>query len=235
MAVDDAAGHTDSAEGNVDYDGNVVVGGPAQVRDVAGLVIAKIAVGPMNNNAYLLRCVETGEGLLIDAAAEADRLADFVRLRGSGIQQVLTTHRHRDHWSALSEVVSLTGSATLAGAADADQLPVPIGRRLEHEDVVKVGRAQLQIIALRGHTPGAIAVRYDEPGARAHLFTGDSLFPGGVGRTGSPADFTSLLDDVEQRVFRELPDDTWIYPGHGADTTLGAERPQLPEWRARGW
>ena len=92
----------------------------------------------------------------------------------------------------------------------------------------------LEVIHLRGHTPGSIALVYraaDGP----HLFTGDSLFPGGPGRTGSPEDFTSLMDDLEERVFGPLPDETWVYPGHGDDTTLGAERPQLAEWRERGW
>lgn len=214
------------------YDGNVTVGGPAQTRSAGGLIITKLAVGPMNNNAYLLRCTETGQAVLIDAAADADRLLELV---GAGMQQVLTTHRHRDHWTALAAVVEATDASTLAGGPDADELPVPVGRRLVHGDTIDVGAATLRIIALRGHTPGSVAVAYDEPGVRTHLFTGDSLFPGGVGKTWSPADFVSLIDDVEQRVFGELPDDTWVYPGHGADTTLGDERPHLAQWRARGW
>ncbi len=224
------------------YDGNVTVGGPAQTRTVTGMTIAKLAVGPMNNNAYLLRCTQTGQALLIDAAAEADRLiglvsadGDFGAGVGAGVQEVLTTHRHPDHWSALAAVVDATGASTLAGAPDAAELPVPVDRQLAHGETVEVGAVTLRIIALRGHTPGSVAVAYDEPGGRTHLFTGDSLFPGGVGRTRSAADFTSLIDDVEQRVFGELDDDTWVYPGHGADTTLGVERPHLAEWRARGW
>lgn len=224
------------------YDGNVTVGGPPQTRTVAGMTIAKLAVGPTNNNAYLLRCTETGQALLIDAAAEADRLVDLVSAGGSagasagaGVQQVLTTHRHPDHWSALAAVIAATGASTLAGAPDAAELPVRVDRPLVHGDTVAVGALALRIVALRGHTPGSVAVVYDEPGGRTHLFTGDSLFPGGVGRTWSAADFASLIDDVEQRVFAELDDATWVYPGHGADTTLGAERPHLGEWRARGW
>ncbi len=222
------------------YDGDVAVGGPAQTRTVVGMTITKLAVGPTNNNAYLLRCTETRQALLIDAAAEADRLIDLVSAggeagAGAGVQQVLTTHRHPDHWSALAAVVDATGAATLAGAPDAAELPVPVDRPLAHGDTVEVGAVTLRIIALRGHTPGSVAVGFDEPGGRTHLFTGDSLFPGGVGRTWSAADFASLIDDVQQRVFDELADDTWVYPGHGADTTLGAERPHLGEWRARGW
>ena len=107
--------------------------------------------------------------------------------------------------------------------------------RLEHGDVITVGDATLEIIGLRGHTPGSVAALYRDPAGVAHLFTGDSLFPGGVGKTMTPEDFTSLIDDVESRVFAVLPDDTWFYPGHGDDSTLGAERPHLAEWRRRGW
>jgi glyoxylase-like metal-dependent hydrolase (beta-lactamase superfamily II) len=106
--------------------------------------------------------------------------------------------------------------------------------RLADGFVVAVGNASLKIIALRGHTPGSIALRHREPSGAVHLFTGDSS-SGGPRRTTSPADFTSLMDDLEQRVFEVHPDDTWVYPGHGDDTTLGADRNQLPEWRARGW
>lgn len=98
-----------------------------------------------------------------------------------------------------------------------------------------VGQITLEVIHLRGHTPGSIALLYRDPNGHPHLFTGDSLFPGGVGKTGSPSDFTSLLDDVETRIFGELPDETWFYPGHGDDSTLGEQRGQLAEWRERGW
>jgi glyoxylase-like metal-dependent hydrolase (beta-lactamase superfamily II) len=218
-----------------DYTGDVKVGGPKDVRRLPGLTIAKLAVGPMDNNAYLLRCTETGEGLLIDAADEADRLRELIVFDGPPVSAVLTTHRHRDHWQALAEVVDAAGAAVYAGAPDADELPVAVDERLDHGDTVTVGDVSLDIIALRGHTPGSVAVLYRDPGGIPHLFTGDSLFPGGPGRTTNPADFTSLMDDVESRVFGELPDETWFYPGHGNDSTLGAERPHLAEWRARGW
>ncbi|MGZ4633015.1 MAG: MBL fold metallo-hydrolase, partial [Actinomycetes bacterium] len=100
---------------------------------------------------------------------------------------------------------------------------------------VAVGGTSLRVITLVGHTPGSVALVYDDPAGHPHLFTGDSLFPGGVGKTAGPAEFTSLLDDVERKLFDALPDETWFYPGHGNDSTLGAERPALPEWRARGW
>ena len=218
-----------------DYTGKVTVGGPMDVRRLPGLTIAKLAVGPMSNNAYLLRCPQTDEGLLIDAANEGGRLRELVAFEGPPVSAILTTHRHRDHWEALAETVEFAGAAVYAGEDDADELPVAVDERLHHGDELTVGDASLSIIHLRGHTPGSVAVLYRDPEGVPHLFTGDSLFPGGVGKTRSPGDFTSLIDDVEQRIFSELPDDTWFYPGHGDDSTLGAERPHLAEWRARGW
>jgi glyoxylase-like metal-dependent hydrolase (beta-lactamase superfamily II) len=218
-----------------EYTGAVQVGGAMGVRRLPGLTIAKLAVGPMSNNAYLLRCTQTDEGLLIDAANEGDRLRDLVAFEGEPVSAILTTHRHPDHWQALAETVDFAGAAVYAGADDADELPVAVDERLSHGEQITVGDLSLSIIGLRGHTPGSVAVLYRDPEGTAHLFTGDSLFPGGVGKTASPADFTSLLGDVSTRVFDELPDDTWFYPGHGNDSTLGAERPHLAEWRARGW
>jgi glyoxylase-like metal-dependent hydrolase (beta-lactamase superfamily II) len=217
------------------YTGTVQVDGPMDVRRLPGLTIAKLAVGPMDNNAYLLRCTQTDEGLLIDAANEADRLRELIRLDGPPVSAILTTHRHGDHWQALAEMVTDADAAVYAGEEDADELPVAVDERLRHGDVITVGDATLEIIALRGHTPGSIAVLYRDPEGIPHLFTGDSLFPGGVGRTTSAEDFASLLDDVESRIFAQLPDETWFYPGHGNDSTLGAERPHLSEWRERGW
>lgn len=217
------------------YTGEVAVGGDWDVRELPGLTVTKLAVGRLNNNAYLLRCTASGEGLLIDAAAEAARLAELVRFGGPPVAAVLTTHRHPDHWGALAAVVTDARAAVFAGDADASELPVAVDERLIHGDVLTVGEIALSVIALRGHTPGSVAVCYQPATGPAHLFTGDSLFPGGVGRTASAADFQSLIDDVEARVFDVLSDDTWVYPGHGSDTTLGVERPALPAWRARGW
>jgi glyoxylase-like metal-dependent hydrolase (beta-lactamase superfamily II) len=132
-------------------------------------------------------------------------------------------------------VAGANGSNTAAHPEDAKPLPVPPDFLVEHGDTVKVGDCTLDVIHLRGHTPGSIALLYRDPGGHAHLFTGDSLFPGGVGRTTNPKAFTSLIDDLESRVFGELPDDTWFYPGHGDDSTLGEQRPHLAEWRERGW
>ncbi|GAA2068742.1 MBL fold metallo-hydrolase [Aeromicrobium halocynthiae] len=215
------------------YSGAVEVGGPVDVQDAGDLRITKVALGPMSNNAYLLRCGLTGEQVLVDAANEADRLLELVG--DDGLARVVTTHRHGDHWQALEEVVAATGARTVAGELDADELPLTVDERVEAGSRVRVGSCELEVVHLRGHTPGSIALAYDDPDGVVHLFTGDSLFPGGVGKTWSEADFAQLIDDVEQRIFDRFPDDTHVYPGHGDDTTLGAERPHLQEWRERGW
>jgi glyoxylase-like metal-dependent hydrolase (beta-lactamase superfamily II) len=220
----------------VTYTGNVTVGGPPDTREIDGLTITKLAVGPMDNDAYLLRCTNTGQGLLIDAANEGPRLIDLIG--DAPVEWIVTTHRHADHWQALPEVQTATGAATVAHPADAPELPVTVDREVDNGDVIRFGDAVVSIIHLRGHTPGSIAVYYDAEGRLAgspHLFTGDSLFPGGPGKTTTPQNFTSLMDDLEARVFTPMPDPTWVYPGHGKDTTLGTERPHLAEWRARGW
>ncbi len=218
------------------YTGHVTVGGAMDVRRLPGLTIAKLAVGPMDNNAYLLRCTETDEGLLIDAANEADRLRELVQFEGPAVSAILTTHRHGDHWHALAETAEFAGAAVYAGALDADELPVAVDERLQHGDTLTVGDATLEIIHLRGHTPGSVAALYRDPEGVPHLFTGDSLFPGGGGtKTWSSDDFATLVDDVEAAGLRRLPDETWFYPGHGDDSTLGAERPHLQEWHQRGW
>ncbi|CAN5133915.1 MBL fold metallo-hydrolase [soil metagenome] len=215
------------------YTGEVTGGGPADVRSIEDLTISKISVGSMDNNAYLLRCEITGEQVLIDAANDTDAILALVG--GGGLARVITTHQHADHWQALESVVEATGAETIAGEADADALPVPVTLRVNDGARIRVGAAELEVIHLVGHTPGSIALLYDDPDGHPHLFTGDSLFPGGVGKTWEPGDFERLIDEVESKVFNRLPDDTWVYPGHGKDTTLGAERPHLGEWRSRGW
>jgi glyoxylase-like metal-dependent hydrolase (beta-lactamase superfamily II) len=219
------------------YTGHVDQGGAAARRELDALTITKLSVGPMDNNAYLLTCRRTGDALLIDAANDAERIADLLGHddKRPRLRTIVTTHRHADHWQALGAIAGQTGSFTAAHPADAEELPVPVDHLLEHGGTVQVGESALEIIHLRGHTPGSIALLYRDPAGHPHLFTGDSLFPGGVGKTTSPENFRSLIDDVETRVFAELPDDTWFYPGHGDDSTLGEQRPHLAEWRQRGW
>src|ERR687897_286089 len=206
--------------GDTTYTGDVEPGGPADVRELPGLTISKLAVSEMANNAYLLRCTATGEGLLVDAAAEPEALRALIG--DADLRTVVTTHGHWDHHRALPEVVEATGAVTVAGTADAADLPVPVQRTVEQGDTVTVGEQTLEVVHLRGHTPGSIALIWRGPDAAGtHVFTGDSLFPGGVGNTQQdPERFASLIDDVEQRLFGTLPDEAWVYPGHGRDTTI---------------
>lgn len=217
------------------YTGDVSPGGPSEVRELDGLTVRKAAVSDMHNNVYLLTCQDTGDQLLVDAADDPARLRALVAEGTGQLQGIVTTHQHWDHHRALPELVETMPATTYAGAPDADALPVPVERRLEQGDRVDVGTCHLDVVRLTGHTPGSIALAWTDPAGTTHLFTGDSLFPGGPGKTDGPAEFDSLMDDLERRVFDVYGDDTWVYPGHGADTTLGAERPHLSEWRARGW
>lgn len=215
------------------YTGRVSVAGPADVHELPALSLSKLAVGPYDNNTYLLRCRATGAQILIDAAAEPGRIMDLIG--PEGVSLIITTHQHPDHWQALQEVVDLTGAATAAHRLDAPGIPVPTQVLLGDGEQIRFGECTIEAIHLVGHTPGSIALLYDDPDGPPHLITGDCLFPGGVGKTSSPQDFDSLYTDVSTKLFDRLPDETWVYPGHGWDTAIGAERPQLQEWRERGW
>ncbi|MDA3021757.1 MAG: MBL fold metallo-hydrolase [Actinomycetota bacterium] len=216
------------------YTGNVKVGGSADVHELPKLIVSKLAVGPYNNNAYLLRCRRTGAQVLIDAPSEANRLLTLIGTDGVGT--VITTHSHHDHWGALAEVVAATGAQTAAHLLDAPDIPVPTDLLLADQDLLTFGDCTLLAIHLVGHTPGSIALLYQDPDGPPHLFTGDCLFPGGVGNTEKDAArFNSLIGDVTSKLFDRLPDETWVYPGHGHDTTIGNERPELASWLERGW
>ncbi len=141
------------------YTGNVKVGGPPDIREIDGLEITKLAVGPMDNNAYLLRDTATGEGLLIDAANEADRLIEMIG--GTPVTWIVTTHRHYDHWQALEEVQRATGAVVVAHTEDAGELPIPVDDDITDGDILRFGDAALSVINLRGHTPGSVALCYD--------------------------------------------------------------------------
>jgi glyoxylase-like metal-dependent hydrolase (beta-lactamase superfamily II) len=215
------------------YSGKVKPGGAAAVRELPKLMLSKLSVGPMDNNAYLLRCRTTGEQLLVDAANEPSRLLDLVG--ADGLVGVVTTHRHGDHWQGLADVVAATGARTYAHPLDATDIPVETTNPLDDGDTLSFGAIDLAVIHIVGHTPGSIALVYDDPDGESHVFTGDCLFPGGVGRTTSPEDFASLYRDVTTKLFGRLSDETSVYPGHGDDTAIGNERPHLAEWKERGW
>lgn len=224
------------------YTGQVSPGGDPAVRRLGRLTLTKVAVDPeMSNNCYLLHCTETDEVVLVDAAAEPSRLLELIG--GRTLTSIVTTHQHWDHHRALAAVKAAhPGAVVVAGTPDADaieeQTGVTVDRRVGDGDTVAVGTCDLTVIPVAGHTPGSVCLLLDddEVDGRPHLFTGDCLFPGGVGATFGDAEaFAQLIDDVETRLFGRLPDDTWFYPGHGDDGLLGDERPHLAEWRARGW
>lgn len=207
---------------------------PAHVESLTGtLTLTKTSVGPMDNNAYLI--TDASAAVLVDAANDADRLLDLVGATGPDV--VVTTHRHHDHVQALPELAA-RGARLVAGRPDAAAIAEAAGvtepEGVWDGDTVAAGGIELAVIGLVGHTPGSIAcvLRSSD---RVHLFTGDALFPGGPGRTSDPAAFSSLMDDLQTKVFDVFDDDTVVHPGHGDSTTLGRERPHLAEWRSRGW
>ncbi len=221
------------------YTGEVTPGGTPDIRELSRLIVTKAAVDDqMSNNCYVLRCRATDEQVLIDAADDAPTLLSL--LGTAGASKIITTHQHWDHHRALKDVAAATGAVVVAGAAHAaaitEQTGVAVDDTVTDGDTIEFGDIRLQVIHIVGHTPGSIALLYDDPDGTPHLWTGDSLFPGGVGNTFGDADaFDSLINDVTTKIFDHLPDETWFYPGHGNDSTLGAERPHLEEWRARGW
>jgi glyoxylase-like metal-dependent hydrolase (beta-lactamase superfamily II) len=192
-------------------------------------------VGPFDNNAYLLQH-SSGASVLIDAANDAGRLLKIIS--DQPLDAIATTHRHEDHWQALPSVATATGAQLICGQPDLEAIRIGTEVRdltgVWDGDQVELGEEWLEVIGLVGHTPGSITLAYTGAG-RTHLFTGDSLFPGGPGKTNSPEAFTSLMNDLERKIFARFDDDTVVHPGHGDDTTLGTERPHLAEWWERGW
>jgi len=215
------------------YTGHLDAGTAAR-RTLPGATIIKASVGPMDNNAYLITCSATGKTLLIDAANDGPALVELIRANAPDIELIVTSHQHFDHWQGLAEVAEATGAPTAAHSLDAEPLPVKPDRILADGDTITVGDLTFEVIHLQGHTEGSVALAFND-GEVTHLFSGDCLFPGGVGKTWQEGDFERLLSDVSRKLFDRYPDSTVIYPGHGDDTTLGVERPHLDEWRTRGW
>jgi glyoxylase-like metal-dependent hydrolase (beta-lactamase superfamily II) len=191
--------------------------------------IHKLVVGPVDNNVFVLRCKDTGEAVLLDAANEHDKLLDLCRRLN--VRQVLETHGHWDHIQAVPAVRD-AGYNVGVTAADAEMLP-SYDFVLEDEAVIEVGRLRLHTMATPGHTPGSMCFRLE---GSPILFSGDTLFPGGPGATKfEGGDFSTIIRSIEDRLFASLPPETIVLPGHGDDTTIGTERPHLQEWVDRGW
>lgn len=215
------------------------------IQDRATYTVRRIFVSEMNNAVYLLTAKVSGEQILIDAADDLVALESLIAEgasdaeRAGSVQWILTTHAHWDHTRAVAALAKATGARVAIGLEDAEQLReerrVSADRTLSGGDVVGVEGLSLEVIALQGHTPGSVAFAVTDADP-ALLFTGDSLFPGGVGNTERNAErFAQLLTDVSEWLFDRFGDESIVYPGHGTETTLGAERPQLPEWKSRGW
>jgi len=193
------------------------------------LEIHKVVVGPVDNNVFVLRCRHTGDAVLIDAANEHDLLLELAQRLG--VRRVIETHGHWDHIQAVTELRD-AGYSVGVTAEDAAMLP-SYDEILEDDAVIEVGRLRLRTIHTPGHTPGSMSFAVQ---GKPLLFSGDTLFPGGVGNaTFEGGDFPTIIESVERRLFAPFAADTIVMPGHGDDTTIGAESPHLREWVERGW
>lgn len=211
---------------HVEPDGDWVdqVDGPVAIR--------KVSVEEMDNNVYVVTCTATGAGLVVDAAARPERIREAVG--DTDVVAVVQTHGHWDHVRAWDGLRDDPGVGIWGHPDDADLFPHPVDRELHDGETLTVGELDVEVLHLPGHTPGSLL--YLVHGSdRDHLFSGDTLFPGGPGRTTSPEDFAAIMDGLESRVFERLDDDARIHPGHGDSTTVGAQRPEVPAWRERGW
>ncbi|MEA2973767.1 MAG: hypothetical protein QOG82_2225 [Actinomycetota bacterium] len=191
--------------------------------------ITRLVVGPVANNVFVVRCRETGEAALLDAANEHEKLLELCRRLD--VRQVLETHGHWDHIQAVPEVRE---AGYLVGVTEADAGMLPsYDFLLEDESVIPVGRLRLHTILTPGHTPGSMCFKIE---GSPVLFSGDTLFPGGPGATKwEYSDFATIIRSIDDRLFATLPPETLVLPGHGLDTTIGTERPHLQEWVDRGW
>ena len=193
------------------------------------LEVHKLVVGPMDNNVFVLRCRHSGDAVLIDAANEHELLLEVSR--ATGVRRVLTTHGHWDHIQAVTEMRDAGYSVGVA-ADDAEMLP-SYDEILDHDTVIEVGDLRLRTIHTPGHTPGSMSFVVE---GKPLLFSGDTLFPGGPGNTGfEGGDFPTIIASIDELLFSRLDPETIVMPGHGLDTTIGAESPHLGGWIERGW
>jgi glyoxylase-like metal-dependent hydrolase (beta-lactamase superfamily II) len=194
-----------------------------------GVEVHKVVVGPYENNVFVIRCTETGDSVLIDAANEHERLLELCQ--GLGVRTVLETHGHWDHIQAIPAIRD-AGYKVGVASEDAAMLP-SYDYILEDESIIEIGRLRIQTIHNPGHTPGSMSFHVENTPL---LFTGDTLFPGGPGNTFDDSKaFETIISSIEDRMFSKFDADTIVLPGHGDDTTIGTESPSLQSWIDRGW
>ena len=202
---------------------------PPVTIDAGGVTITKMSVGTMDNNVYLIEN-RLGDAVIVDAAAEPDRISELAS--GKTVHAIITTHEHHDHIGALETVSHVFPDAKIMATEPTGAgLPVELDGTLKNGKTLAFGELELEFITLRGHTPEGVAIVV----GGTHILTGDSLFPGGVGKTPSDQAFYLLFNDVRDRIFGRFDDSTHIHPGHGDSTTLGEQRPHLDDWEGRGW
>ena len=190
--------------------------------------LTSFSVGPLDNNVYLLSDPKSKEALLIDAANDAPRI--LKELEGLRVGHILTTHGHADHVQALKPVRERTKAQFTCHEADESMMPIKADHRVVDGERFRFGEYEVLALHTPGHTPGSICLLSAE-----HLFSGDTLFPGGPGNTANPyASFPTIIESIRGKLFT-LPDETHVLPGHGKPTTIGRERPHLDEWIQRGW
>ena len=176
----------------------------------------KIETAPFGTNAYIITCKETNESVLVDAPGEADRISG--RLEGKYPKSILITHSHMDHTGALQKLKAGLNVPVAAHTLDADRLPLSPDILLEDGQTISCGKLELQVIHSPGHTPGSLCLLLDR-----YLISGDTLFPGGPGKTGTPSDLKQIIESLKAKIF-VLPDDTLVFPGHGDSTILKIEK-----------
>lgn len=187
--------------------------------------IEKLELGPFGTNAYILVCRNTAQSVVVDAPADAGTILQV--LKETSPRYILITHNHMDHTGALSDLKSALGVPIAAHPADAGRLPVSPDQLLNDGDVITFGDVQLSVLHTPGHTPGSICFLTGK-----YLIAGDTIFPDGPGKTGSPADFKKIVESLTGKIF-VLPDDTQIFSGHGKSTILKKERRAFEAFSAR--
>jgi glyoxylase-like metal-dependent hydrolase (beta-lactamase superfamily II) len=187
--------------------------------------IGKLELGPFGTNAYFMTCRKTSASVLVDAPGEAGKI--LAQLKGTDPKYILMTHNHMDHTGALAEVKSALNVPIAAHRDDASTLPLQPDMLLSDGDVISWGDIQLTVLHTPGHTPGSLCFLTGN-----YLIAGDTLFPGGPGKTGSPVDFRRIVESLTSKIF-VLPEDTRVYSGHGDSTVLKKEKKAFEAFSAR--